>query len=130
MDVLFRNISTSYLCYWKVTSYPALVLLQSVRGGRLQSNVGKQWWLVILIRFLVAFSAYTSLSSYIPFYLIVVIALFLGSGIAFYFDRRYVSAHSSWTPSAWHYLLVLPTIGEIVAVVYLYKRYRHVGLGV
>lgn len=109
-----------------------LIVLQLKRSGRPQSFGGKHWWLVILLRLVAVLGMYVGVSSYVPFplYILITIALILGSGIAFYFDKQYVRTHSSWTPSAWHYLILLPTVGEVVGVVYLYKRYRHIGLSV
>lgn len=51
------------------------------------------------------------------------------SGVAFYFDRKYVAAASDWTPSLLYYLMALPSLvtTDVLSLIYLYQRHRYVG---
>lgn len=47
----------------------------------------------------------------------------LGYPIAFYYDRKYVSRESDWTPSRWFYFGFVPgLLGVILVAYYVYKR--------
>lgn len=57
----------------------------------------------------------------------VLLALIV-SPVGVYFDRKYVSEVSEWTPSEWYYLSFLGGIGVLLCTVYVWKRYKYVGI--
>lgn len=47
------------------------------------------------------------------------------SGMAFYYDRRYLTREHDWTPSTFYYTLAFPSIiGGVIAYIYLDNRRR------
>ena len=48
--------------------------------------------------------------------------------LALYHDRAWVAARSEWTPSLAYLLVVVPLVNAVVAVVYLRRRRRAVGV--
>ena len=51
------------------------------------------------------------------------------SGIALFFDRKYVLSVSDWAPSLLYYLMVIPgmVIPDLIAIIYLYERHKYAG---
>jgi hypothetical protein len=47
---------------------------------------------------------------------------------ALYYDRAWVAARSGWTPSIAYLAVALPPVNALVAVVYLVRRGRAVGV--
>ena len=47
--------------------------------------------------------------------------------IAVYFDRQYVTTVSEWTPSKLYYLMIIPSIVNVIpAIAYSYNRHKYV----
>jgi len=53
-------------------------------------------------------------------------ALQLLSPLFVHRDRQYLRTVSSWDPSGWYYLMVLPPLTLVLAPLYLYYRHRAV----
>ncbi len=60
--------------------------------------------------------------------LIVGTILNLLSPVFVYFDSRYLTTASAWEPSSKYYLMFLPLIGYVLAIVYIYNRHKHLGI--
>jgi len=58
---------------------------------------------------------------------VVIIGLIFLAPIAVHFDREYVRAVSSWTPTPFYYLVFLGPLGSLISLIYLYHRHNHVG---
>lgn len=58
----------------------------------------------------------------------MVVGNWLFSPIALHYDRRYVLAHAGWTPSLAYYAVVVPGVGTVVALAYVFARLRRVGV--
>lgn len=55
------------------------------------------------------------------------VAVFAIAGL--YYDRRYVSTVSDWSPSAWYFLMFfVPFVGYFVTILYLFRRHRRIGV--
>lgn len=56
------------------------------------------------------------------------VALSAFAPFALYHDRAWVAARSDWTPSSAYLLVVVPLLNAVIAVLYLSRRHRAVGL--
>ena len=103
--------------------------------NRSDETHGEHWWipigllalvLPVLLGFGILFppDVYTSVLTAPIVLLGFVLTLF--APIAVYFDRKYVTAVSNWTPSEWYFLIVLPPFSLVLPYVYLYRRQRYV----
>lgn len=59
---------------------------------------------------------------------LVGVVLVLLSPAFVHFDRQYLAAQHSWTPSNWYYLMVALPVSPVVAAVYLYGRHERIGV--
>lgn len=50
------------------------------------------------------------------------------SPLFIYFDRQYVESVSEWEPSGWYYWMAFPLVTHIVAIIYVYRRHKYVGI--
>lgn len=57
-----------------------------------------------------------------------VVATLLLSSVAVYFDRKYVSSVSEWTPTRLYYFTFLGYPGMMIALVYVWRRHRVLGV--
>ncbi|WP_338739227.1 hypothetical protein [Haloplanus salilacus] len=52
------------------------------------------------------------------------------SPVAIYFDKRRIYRYTGWMPEWTYYLVILGVIGDLLAGIYLYKRYTRVGFDI
>ena len=106
-----------------------------------------KWWILIFLLALnlpVALALFIVLELLTPylvmesgspyqyiFYLLIALGWLLTfiSPVAVYFDRQYVASVSEWTPSKLYYLMIIPSIVNVIlAIAYSYYRHKYVGV--
>ena len=50
------------------------------------------------------------------------------SPLFIYFDKQYVKSISEWEPSGRYYWIAFPLVTHIVAIIYVYRRHKYVGI--
>lgn len=106
------------------------------------SSTTDSWWMVLAARllfliFVLFFATYLLVGDPVGEFVILLaavvlllyaIAFPLLSVAAVYFDRKYVSTASDWTPSLAYYAVIVPGfIAELIVLVYLHQRHKYVG---
>lgn len=118
----------------------------SVETDTEQSGSSK-WWIPIFLLALtlpVAFALFIVVELLTPylvmesgsphqyiFYALIALGWLLTfiSPLAVHFDRKYVASVSEWTPSKLYYLMIIPSlVNVILAIAYSYNRHKHVGV--
>ncbi|MGB9964828.1 hypothetical protein [Halobacterium hubeiense] len=98
---------------------------------------GDRWWqpiAVLAATFPVALALSVVLPpdpfAMLPVFAVVALGFVLAlcSPVFVYFDRQYLAAEAAWTPSALYYLMVVPAVAPFLALAYVYRRHRRVGV--
>lgn len=56
--------------------------------------------------------------------LVLFVFFWLGYPIALYFDKKFVTKNSDWSPSKAYYIGFVPTLGLVVIAYYIQKRQK------
>jgi len=59
---------------------------------------------------------------------LLALVLTILSPLFIYFDRQYVKSVSEWEPSGRYYWMAFPLVTHIVAIIYVYRRHKYVGI--
>lgn len=111
--------------------------METTREFSLDTHPGSNWWIPIGMRAAIVpvMALVAGVLPPDPFSLFLIFPLTFVAGtlsilspLFVYFDRDSLMTTAEWEPSGVYYLMFLPLIGVVLAVVYLYNR--HTSLGV
>jgi len=114
-----------------------LIAVRVVAPDVTASHRGDRWWqpiAALAATFPVALALSLVLPpdvfSMLPLLAVILVgfALALCSPAFVHFDRQYLAAERSWTPSVLYYVMVVPAVAPFVAAAYVYQRHRRVGV--
>lgn len=131
----------SLIFLWREVVYLNRTMDDTAVANPSEPAVSQYWWLVLLIAPLVHVIGITgvfdlgvallpNLFADVLGFLFVLLSfgLWLLQIVAVYYDRRYVTTVSDWSPSVVYYLVVVFPIGILIAIIYLYERHSHIGI--
>lgn len=109
---------------------------QGSQRWKREPNVSDKWWYVILLNgliYIIAALGGAGLAilgfsiTALQVFKVVLLGIIILGPIAVHFDRQYVRAVSSWTPTPFYYLVFFGPLGSLISFIYLYHRHNHVG---